>query len=631
MSFLDYYPSLQRDAAAAKPMGLGPLPSEAVTAQPAMESYTHPNPQTFSEAYSTAWNEDTQFAHATAFANARSRALYQRAQQLEKLTGDQTLQPSLSQFGGVEKFNARLEHLRQIYPEYADQMQPWSDEQLAEEGLRLSKESREQAKAFQMRPGTWASFAGDLLGRAAAWPTDMVNQVTGIAGYAALPATGVLAAFGKEAAIGGAGQIAQELAGGPYRTQVEPGYFATAEPYTNVAGATIISGALGSVVAGAGAAYRRFFKARPDTPPHIRDAGNVIESEEFTQVTNPLAGQPEGDVAHRQAFGRALKQVIDGEPVDVSDIITPEMTARAQEIMSMTERTRRPVTYDEFPTTEGDPVVTAPPGRPPGRADPNAPDATSETIAQPRLTDAAVTPAPRHPTTVEVREAGSVFIRSEADPGNFLTLKVGDDAVYAGIATIGKAERGTGLGTSLYERAIQFAQEQGLPFRSDISVNADATRVYESLRRRGYEVTEAPGTTKTKAGATNATAGYVYEVRPPKARVEPQAGAPTSPVEIGQIRPHLRQQLERELDPALMERYLKGGEPELMEEVARNFDRLRADNPNLQVPVQVQRVQGEEPKTVFRSADDVMKPIEEDELVAREISLCVGSQPAGAG
>lgn len=128
-----------------------------------------------------------------------------------------------------------------------------------------------------------------------------------------------------------------------------------------------------------------------------------------------------------------------------------------------------------------------------------------------------VAPAgPRHEVEISDRGNGSFFAQSVTDPGDLLSLKVGPDAVYAGIATIGRAVRGTGLGTALYERAIQFAAERGLPFRSDISVNADALRVYESLRRRGYEVTEAPGTTATKAGATNASAGYVFEVRPPR-------------------------------------------------------------------------------------------------------------------
>lgn len=480
---LDLYPDLQAQAVAnTSPYGGTPPPSEAPTAAPAMEAYTHPNPQTFSEAYQSAWNEERLFSQASAFANARERAMSNRAQSLEKLTGDQSLQPMLAT-KGTEGFNARLRQLQQEHPDFADQLEPWSDDQLSEEALKVSKEAREHARALNMRPSTWGSFAGNLAGSAAAWPTDLVNQITGIAGVAVAPTT-ILGALATEAGVNGAQQIVTEILGGPYRTKIEPEYFSTAEPYTNVAGAVVIGGAVGAVASTAGAVYRRFYKLRPDVPPAVRDAGNVVESEEFTQVTNPLrADEPGGAEAHRTAFARAIDQVAKGEEVDVSDIITPEMAAAAREIM--TERTRRPVTFDDLPTTEVEQPAMSPVGRPPGTAEPIAAEPAAGTIVQPR------------PTDVEVRE-------------------------------------------------------------------------------------------------------------------------------------HLRQQLERELNPELMERYLKGGEPELDAEVVRNFDRLRAERPDLQVPIGTVVEHGET-KTVTRSLDDIMKHVEEDELVAREVTACVGSQPGAAG
>jgi hypothetical protein len=125
------------------------------------------------------------------------------------------------------------------------------------------------------------------------------------------------------------------------------------------------------------------------------------------------------------------------------------------------------------------------------------------------------TPAVAERTTVEDRGKGGFFVRSTGDPNDLLSVLVGPEAVHASVATVGRATRGTGVGVALYERAVQFAAEQGLPLRSDMAVSADAINVYEALRRRGYQITEAPGTTTTAAGKTNAIAGYVYEVRPP--------------------------------------------------------------------------------------------------------------------
>ena len=102
-------------------------------------------------------------------------------------------------------------------------------------------------------------------------------------------------------------------------------------------------------------------------------------------------------------------------------------------------------------------------------------------------------------------------------------MRVEPDSVHVGIVTVGKESRGKGIATAMYQKAIEYAAERGLPLRSDMSVSADAMRIYESLRRRGYEVTEAPGTTRTAKGATNASARYVFEVKP-KAAEEAKSG-----------------------------------------------------------------------------------------------------------
>lgn len=131
-------------------------------------------------------------------------------------------------------------------------------------------------------------------------------------------------------------------------------------------------------------------------------------------------------------------------------------------------------------------------------------------------------------TTVEKRGEDSYFIRSTGDPSDLLSIFDDPEAVKISVATVGRQTRGKGIGTALYEAAAQFAAERGKPLRSDMSVSKDAVRVYEKLKKLGYEVTEAPDGTTSKSGKTNATAGYVYEVRmPPEKAATVEAPAKT--------------------------------------------------------------------------------------------------------
>jgi len=125
-----------------------------------------------------------------------------------------------------------------------------------------------------------------------------------------------------------------------------------------------------------------------------------------------------------------------------------------------------------------------------------------------------------HDTEVDERDNGNVFIRSKDDPDDSLSLWVGRHAVYSRLASVLKSNRGQGIGTALYERAIKYADEKGLPLRSDINVTSDGMRVYDALKRRGYEVIEAPDSRKSALGITNGMAGYVYEVRLPTEKRE---------------------------------------------------------------------------------------------------------------
>lgn len=117
--------------------------------------------------------------------------------------------------------------------------------------------------------------------------------------------------------------------------------------------------------------------------------------------------------------------------------------------------------------------------------------------------------------TINEDPKGTLIKHGEPPNDSLISVYPQKDAVYIGVSQVAKSQKGIGVGRRLYEEAVKYAAERGLPLRSDISVSADAVRVYEALKRRGYQVSIAEGSTKTKEGISNVSAGYVYEVRPP--------------------------------------------------------------------------------------------------------------------
>ncbi|MDR5772076.1 MULTISPECIES: hypothetical protein [unclassified Caballeronia] len=71
--------------------------------------------------------------------------------------------------------------------------------------------------------------------------------------------------------------------------------------------------------------------------------------------------------------------------------------------------------------------------------------------------------------------------------GVSMTLARNGDELHPTWVDNGGVER-SGKITALYERAIELAKREGLSFVSDNSVTADAARVYDALKRRGYSV-----------------------------------------------------------------------------------------------------------------------------------------------
>lgn len=324
--------------------------------------------------------------------------------------------------------------------------------------------SRQARKAYEEQQQGEGGGFGRFLGGLAGAATDPLNLVAGVFGGGEAGIVLTALKFGGAAA---AAQIGNEAIQADYREKVQPGYAASGEP-----GANILGTAAGGAAFGAGgkivgmAVGRLWGRAKTGTwPTSVRDAGNVLESEANVQGTNVYPGVA-GEAAHRDALAGAVDQIVRGEPVDVAAHITPEIEASAA------------------------------PMPPSGAA------------------------------FVEQKGDADFLVKSTADPGDMVSLTVRPDAVQVGMSTVGPKNRGQGVGTALYEKALEFATERGLPLRSDFSVSAPAVRVYEALRRRGYQVVENPDTMNLAGGAKSAPGGQsVYEVRPSPEMIRARAAA----------------------------------------------------------------------------------------------------------
>jgi len=113
----------------------------------------------------------------------------------------------------------------------------------------------------------------------------------------------------------------------------------------------------------------------------------------------------------------------------------------------------------------------------------------------------------------------------ESDAGAVKMRKVGDQ-LRVNYSRVKDSERRKGQGIALYIRAIEEAERQGLTLASDHRVSTQAQRVYEALKRRGYRVTESPGTVRDEGSGELVSSGElkpVYVVRSP-AKPEARSG-----------------------------------------------------------------------------------------------------------
>lgn len=137
-------------------------------------------------------------------------------------------------------------------------------------------------------------------------------------------------------------------------------------------------------------------------------------------------------------------------------------------------------------------------------------------------------PKPTDNFVIEPNSIGGI-IKSKNDDA-ILGFRDTKDAIKVGMSSVSKKSRGQGLGVAMYEKLLELAGEKGKVLRSDFAVSDDAIRVYESLKKRGYEVTQDPGAYKHEGGLTASSSfGSVFEVKPkPKAPEKTASAKPSA-------------------------------------------------------------------------------------------------------
>jgi hypothetical protein len=163
-----------------------------------------------------------------------------------------------------------------------------------------------------------ASMAGSFLGEAASGAADPMNIP-----LMAIPleGLGVAATAGLMAAGNAGSQAANEIVNRQYNERVDPGYNASGQNAENVMGAAVSGALLGGGLKALGNVLTRAVTGA--WPTAAKDAANGVMSEADILNSNVLPGA-DGEAAHQGALGKAIGDVLKGDPVDVSSSIPTE-------------------------------------------------------------------------------------------------------------------------------------------------------------------------------------------------------------------------------------------------------------------------------------------------------------------
>jgi hypothetical protein len=137
------------------------------------------------------------------------------------------------------------------------------------------------------------------------------------------------------------------------------------------------------------------------------------------------------------------------------------------------------------------------------------------------FTNAAKVLAPKEPLPISVvrnddnvvgTKGLDVFYGSRDNPQGQIIGNINGNSIQVKLSTLGEESRGQGVGVSMYEHLLKYADENGFKVESDSEVSADAARVYDALERRGYNVERNPDVTTDADGKIYANSGSVFQV-----------------------------------------------------------------------------------------------------------------------
>jgi hypothetical protein len=280
-------------------------------------------PATFDDTFSAAWRSAEFFTQSTASHNARQSVLTDAIGDIRRRTGIDLSEeatigtPETGMQANADLLNAAIVRHKAKDPSFA--IDPIPGDEVDRRTVEKSRTAVSEYAALQQREQTAGGRFGSFLGGFAGAAADPVNVL-------ALPVVapeglGVLATAGIWSLIGAGTQAVGELAGAPYREQVQPGYIESGRPGANILEAGLFAGGTAGLIKGAAAAWTRV--ATGSWPRSVRDAGNVVASEANVERTNAYPGTA-GEVAHREALTGAIDSILKGEPVK-ADGITPEL------------------------------------------------------------------------------------------------------------------------------------------------------------------------------------------------------------------------------------------------------------------------------------------------------------------
>lgn len=293
MTFLDLYSGDQQTALRPRPEETGDFPA------------------TFADTFKANWDEARLFSQSIAHNTARTEALQDYLEDVQKKSGADLISGlGSSREDPIPGINAAVAKLKEAQPDL--DVQPLTDDGLEQAAIAKSQGAQQRYAAMAGRERTWGGTFGSWAGNIAGAVSDPLNIVA--APVAPAEGLGVLATALRWGAIGAASQAAIEGVGGQYHEMVQPGYFASGEPLMNV-----IEGGAGAAILGGSTKALGNLWSRVKTggwPTTVRDAGNVVESEANIATTNALPGVA-GEVAHREALGTTIEQILKGQSVDV--------------------------------------------------------------------------------------------------------------------------------------------------------------------------------------------------------------------------------------------------------------------------------------------------------------------------